>query len=129
SLAERMVNEVEKQNSAFDTMNAMPQFSDPKNPDIRFSRAAGMNDQFDPRNIAKETATRLYDWASSAPPGKLSWWHKTIGTMYNLAQRNPYFKPVFENTEKFINDVSFYAAKASELAPRLLPQLDSLRDI
>lgn len=129
SLAERMVNEVEKQNSAFDTMNAMPQFSDPKNPDIRFSRAAGMNDQFDPRNIAKETATRLYDWASSAPPGKLSWWHKTIGTMYNLAQRNPYFKPVFESTEKFINDVSFYAAKASELAPRLLPQLDSLRDI
>lgn len=129
SLAERMVNEVEKQNSAFDTMNAMPQFSDPKNPDIRFSRAAGMNDEFDPRNIAKETATRLYDWASSAPPGKLSWWHKTIGTMYNLAQRNPYFKPVFENTEKFINDVSFYAAKASELAPRLLPQLDSLRDI
>lgn len=102
---------------------------DGSNPDIRFSRAAGMNDEFDPRNIAKETATRLYDWASSAPPGKLSWWHKTIGTMYNLAQRNPYFKPVFENTEKFINDVSFYAAKASELAPRLLPQLDSLRDI
>lgn len=129
SLAERMVNEVEKQNSAFDTMNAMPQFSDPKNPDIKFSRTAGMNDEFDPRNIAKETATRLYDWASSAPPGKLSWWHKTIGTMYNLAQRNPYFKPVFENTEKFINDVSFYAAKASELAPRLLPQLDSIRDI
>ena len=129
SLAERMVNEVEKQNSAFDTMNAMPQFSDPKNPDIRFSRAAGMNDQFDPRNIAKETATRLYDWASSAPPGKLSWWHKTIGTMYNLAQRNPAFKPVFDNTEKFINDVSFYASKASEFAPRLLPQLDSIRDI
>ncbi len=102
---------------------------DNSNPDIRFSRAAGMNDEFDPRNIAKETATRLYDWASSAPPGKLSWWHKTIGTMYNLAQRNPYFKPVFDNTEKFINDVSFYASKASEFAPRLLPQLDSIRDI
>lgn len=97
---------------------------------MKFSRAAGgINDQFDPRNIAKETATRIYDWASSAPPGKLSWWHKTIGTMYNLAQRNPYFKPVFDNTEKFINDVSFYASKASELAPRLLPKLDSLRDI
>gem|GEM_PF-5389364 len=102
---------------------------DNSNPDIRYSRAAGMSDQLDPRNIARESMTRLYDWASSAPPGKLSWWHKTIGTMYNLAQRNPYFKPVFENTEKFINDVSFYAAKASELAPRLLPQLDSLRDI
>lgn len=102
---------------------------DSSNPDIRYSRAAGMTDQFDPRNIARESMTRLYDWASSAPPGKLSWWHKTIGTMYNLAQRNPYFKPVFENTEKFINDVSFYAAKASEFAPRLLPQLDSIRDI
>lgn len=102
---------------------------DNSNPDIRFSRAAGMADQFDPRNIAKESVTRLYDWASSAPPGKLSWWHKTIGTMYNLSQRNPYFKPVFQSTEKFINDVSFYAAKASEFAPRLLPQLDSLRDI
>lgn len=129
SLAERMVNEVEKQNSAFDTMNAIPQFSDPKNPDMRFSRAAGMTDQFDPKSIAKESMTRFYDWVSSAPPGKLSWWHKTIGTMYNLAQRNPYFKPVFDSAEKFINDVSFYASKASELAPRLLPQLDSIRDI
>ena len=99
------------------------------NPDIRFSRAAGMDDQFDPRNIARESMTRFYDWASSNPPGKLSWWHKTLGTMYNLAQRNPYFKPVFDNTEKFINDVSYHASKASEFAPRLLPQLDSLRDI
>ena len=102
---------------------------DGSNPDIRFSRAAGMEDQFDPRNIARESMTRFYDWASSNPPGKLSWWHKTLGTMYNLAQRNPYFKPVFDNTEKFINDVSYYASKASEFAPRLLPQLDSLRDI
>ena len=106
-----------------------PSAIDDFNSDMKFSRAAGMNDEFDPRNIAKETATRLYDWASSAPPGKLSWWHKTIGTMYNLAQRNPAFKPVFDNTEKFINDVSFYASKASEFAPRLLPQLDSIRDI
>ena len=88
-----------------------------------------MTDQFDPINMARESKQRLYDWASSAPPGKLSWWHKTIGTMYNLAQRNPYFKPVFDNTEKFINDVSYYASKASEFAPRLLPQLDSIRDI
>lgn len=102
---------------------------DNSNPDIRYSRAGGMADQFDPINIARESKQRLYDWASSAPPGKLSWWHKTLGTMYNLSQRNPYFKPVFQSTEKFINDVSFYASKASEFAPRLLPQLDSLRDI
>ena len=120
--------------SATDNMGAF----DSSNPDIRysqsndglkFSRAAGMNDQFDPRNIAKETAARFHDWVSSAPPGKLSWWHKTVGTMYNLAQRNKFFKPVFDHTEKFINDVSFYAAKASEFAPKLLPKLDGLKDI
>lgn len=96
---------------------------------MKFSRAAGMNDPFDPINVARETKNRFYDWVSSAPPGKLSWWHKTIGTMYNLAQRSPYFKPVFDNTEKFINDVSYYAAKASEFAPKLLPKLDGLKDI
>lgn len=114
---------------AFDANNDDIRYSQGSN-GIKFSRAAGgINDPMDPRNIAKESMTRFYDWVSSAPPGKLSWWHKTIGTMYNLAQRNPYFKPVFDNTEKFINDVSFYASKASEFAPRLLPQLDSLRDI
>lgn len=95
---------------------------------MQFSRAAGMNDPFDPINVARETKNRFHDWVSSAPPGKLSWWHKTVGTMYNLAERNPFFKPVFDHTEKFINDVSFYASKASEFAPRLLPKLDSLKD-
>ena len=114
---------------AFDSNNDDIRYSQ-ANDGMKFSRAAGgINDPMDPRNIAKESMTRFYDWVSSAPPGKLSWWHKTIGTMYNLAQRNPMFKPVFDNTEKFINDVSFYASKASEFAPRLLPQLDSLRDI
>ena len=96
---------------------------------MKFSRAAGAPDPFSPRAIATEAGLRVYDWASSAPSGKLSWWHKTIGTMYNLAQRNPMFKPVFEHTEKFINDVAFYASKASEFAPRLLPRLDSIRDL
>lgn len=100
-----------------------------KGNNVKFSRAAGAPDPFSPRAIATEAGLRVYDWASSAPSGKLSWWHKTIGTMYNLAQRNPMFKPVFEHTEKFINDVAFYASKASEFAPRLLPRLDSIRDL
>ena len=96
---------------------------------MKFSRAGGMDNEFDPVAIAKETKQRFQDWATSQPEGKLSWWHKTIGTMYNLAQRSPAFKPVFDNTEKFINDVSYYASKASELAPKLLPKLDKFTDI
>lgn len=102
---------------------------DPSNNDIRFSRAAGMSDPLDPVSIAKQAGQRFQDWATSKPAGKVSWWHNTVGTMYNLAERNPLFKPVYEHTEKFINDVSFYAAKASEMAPRLLPKLDSWRDL
>ena len=94
---------------------------------MQFSRASA--GAFDPQTIAKESVTRFHDWVSSTPPGKLSWWHKTIGTMYNLSQRNKFFKPVFDHTEKFINDVSYFASKASEFAPRLLPKLDSLKDI
>ena len=110
---------------AFDSANDDIRYSK-ANGDMKFSRTAGA---FDPQAIAKESVTRFHDWVSSTPPGKLSWWHKTIGTMYNLSQRNKFFKPVFDHTEKFINDVSYFASKASEFAPRLLPKLDSLKDI
>lgn len=62
-------------------------------------------------------------------PGGLSWWHKTIGTMYNLAQRSPAFRPVFESAQGFIDDVSHYANDAADMAPKLLPKLDTWRDI
>lgn len=64
-----------------------------------------------------------------AAPGKLSWWHKSFGTMYNLAERSPEFKPVFEAAQGFINDVSLYASQAADLAPRILPKLEHWRDI
>lgn len=62
-------------------------------------------------------------------PGRLSWWHKTIGTMYNLAERSPAFKPVFDAAQGFVDDVSHYATDAAELAPKLLPKLETWRDI
>lgn len=62
-------------------------------------------------------------------PGKLSWWHKTVGTMYDLAQRSPEFKRVFDGVQNFINDVSYYATEAADLAPNILPKLESWKDI
>lgn len=62
-------------------------------------------------------------------PGKLNWWHKSIGTMYNLAERSPEFKPVFEAAQGFVDDVSHYATDAAELAPKLLPKLEEWKDI
>jgi hypothetical protein len=61
--------------------------------------------------------------------GKLSWWHRSVGTMHNLAQRNALFKPVYDSAQKFLGDVSYYATEAANLAPTLLPKLEGLRDI
>lgn len=62
-------------------------------------------------------------------PGKVNWWHNTVGTPYNLAQKNPAFKRVFDRVQDFIKDVSAYATEAADLAPRILPQLNTLGDL
>lgn len=62
-------------------------------------------------------------------PGKLNWWHKSFGTQYNLAERSPEFKRVFDSVQGFIGDVSRYATAAADLAPKLLPKLETWRDI
>jgi len=95
------------------------------------SASAGSDVQFS-RSGTVRTATRAATDALAATftaPGKLSWWHKTVGTMYNLAERSPYFAPVFRAAQGFIDDVSHYANDAAEQAPKLLPKLDNWRDI
>ncbi len=62
-------------------------------------------------------------------PGKLHWWHRTVGTQYNLAQRSKPFKRVFDSVQNFIGDVSYFASEAADLAPNILPKLENLKDI
>lgn len=62
-------------------------------------------------------------------PGKLNWWHRTVGTQYNLAQRSKPFKRVFDSVQNFIGDVSYFASEAADLAPNILPKLENLKDI
>jgi N12 class adenine-specific DNA methylase/adenine-specific DNA methylase len=61
--------------------------------------------------------------------GKLNWWHKTIGTQYNLATRSPLFKAVYDRVQNFIGDVSSYANEAADLAPTIIPKLEQMSDI
>lgn len=89
-------------------------------PEIRFSRAAA-------GTMASNAVAKVNEYLSA--PGKVSWWHKSFGTMYNLAERSPAFKPVFEAAQNFINDVSYYATEAADLAPRILPKLETWKDI
>lgn len=76
---------------------------------------------------ANKAANTLSSFVSH--PGTVSGWWKTVGSMYGLAQKHPEFKPVFDAGQRFLNDVSFYATEAANLAPTLLPKLETFRDI
>jgi hypothetical protein len=98
---------------------------DPTNPDIRKSAD---RPYFDDLSQMKVTANyNLGDLLKTSK--KLSWWDRTIGTQYNLAQKHPQFKRVFDAVQRFINDVSVYATRAADLAPNILPKLESWKDI
>lgn len=70
---------------------------------------------------------RLGDFFNS--DGRISWWHRSVGTMHNLAARSPMFRRVYDAVQSFIADVSFYASEAADLAPRILPKLEQWRDV
>lgn len=84
----------------------------------------GLNDTRDWRAKANDLASDLFK-----SPGVVGWWHKTVGTMHDLAQRSPAFKRVYDAVQTFLQDVSYYATEAADLAPRILPKLETLRDL
>lgn len=61
--------------------------------------------------------------------GKVSLWDKSLGTMRHLAERAPSFKPVYESAQQNIDDVSMLANDAADMAPRILPRVESLGDL
>lgn len=62
--------------------------------------------------------------------GKITAWDRTVGTPYNLSKRFPdTFGRVFDGLQSFLNDITSYATKAADLAPSMLPKLESIKDI
>ncbi|CAM4266814.1 Phage MuF C-terminal domain-containing protein [Comamonas aquatilis] len=61
--------------------------------------------------------------------GKVSLWDKSVGTMRHLGERAPAFKPVYESAQQNIDDVSMLANDAADMAPRILPRVESLGDL
>jgi hypothetical protein len=112
---------------------------DGTNPDIRFSRSLGASPQSGTssteapfnRAVVAGYVSHVTDKLNETfgHPGKLSLWDKTVGSMYHLAERSPPFKRVFNAAQSFINDVSYYAAEAADFAPKILPKLDTWKDM
>ena len=65
----------------------------PWEPDIAFSQddASALNDRRQFRTRPGWSCARF-----TQSPAKVHWWHKTVGTQYNLAQRSRPFRRVFE---------------------------------
>lgn len=80
------------------------------------------------RDVRLPAGYLLGDLMSNSKDGTLNWWHKTIGTQYNLAQKSPLFRRVYESLISQISDTSHYANAAMDLAPSLLPKFDSYKD-
>jgi hypothetical protein len=57
------------------------------------------------------------------------WWHKTVGTQYHKATVDKDFKRVFDLGQSYLQDTSQFAMDAADMAPDLLPRMDSLRDL
>jgi N12 class adenine-specific DNA methylase len=104
---------------------------DPGNPDIAFSRAglggALASAAGSIADVRLPAGYRIGDAFNAE--GKINWWHKTIGTMDNLAKRAPAFAKVYEAVQSFLGDVSRFAVVAADLAPTLLPKLENISDI
>lgn len=102
------------------SLAALSRSQDQEEPDIRYSRATVAR-------YAKHATDKLNETFSH--PGGMSLWDKTVGSMYHLAERNPPFKRVFNAAQAFIQDVSFYATESADLAPKILPKLDTWKDM
>ena len=62
--------------------------------------------------------------------GSTNFWGRTVGTQYHKAQTNPTtFGRVFDAVQSYIADTSVFANRAADLAPSLLPKLDTMRDL
>jgi hypothetical protein len=78
--------------------------------------------------LQKMTPDLVKDMLAGRDFKRVSWWHKSLGTMYDLAQKHAGFKKVFDEAQAYIQDTSFFANDAADMAPRVLPQLNELKD-
>lgn len=95
------------------------QFS-PTNPDIRFSHAAVQGG-------AMEGAREVFsDMVRS--DRVLNRVISKVNTPYHIAEVHPEFKPVFDEAQNYNADVSRFANEGADLAPDLLPRIESFAD-
>ena len=71
-------------------------------------------------------ATLIHDVFTSQKT--FNWWHRNLGSQFHKAQINKFFRRVFETTQSYEQDTARFASEAAELAPDLIPKMDTMKD-
>jgi len=87
--------------------------------EVRGPQYSNPSDRFD---------TKAKDWLADHLKSnkRVSFWSRTVGTMYHLAEKVPQFKAVFDAGQEFLSDVSRIAVEAEGLAPGLFRQMTTV---
>jgi hypothetical protein len=107
--------------------------------DVRFSPmeaigASGVRGDHED-GLARRGSNFVRDLLHSS--GKLSWWSRTVGTPQHVAETNAEFRPVFDEGQAFIHDVSRFANEAADAANgdpndpnamHILPRIEQFMD-
>jgi hypothetical protein len=102
----------------------------PTNPDIRYSISDALQARVQRlRGIDQATVRNTFADMIGSAGAKVSWWDKTLATQYAKAEKHPAYRRVFEQVQSYIEDVSTLANEAADLAPSILPRLESWKDL
>lgn len=90
-----------------------------QDPDIMFSRTVELHAAVSQRAADLLTTQKTFN----------NWWHKSVGTQYHKAHIDADFRKAFNAVQSYLSGMSAFANSSADLADRLIPQLNSIRDL
>jgi hypothetical protein len=114
TLIEHSLETIQRKNAApaEQTGGMVPAFS-------RASAALSMD------NVLASTSNFVRDMVQSE--SKFNAIHRTLSTQQHKALINEDYKPVYDESQRFMNDISRYANEPADLAPDMLPRPESVK--
>ncbi len=91
-------------------------------PAIAASATTGDHRDFTAARVAEFVRNLLHN------DKRFNFWHRTIGTQQHKALINREFRPVYDESQACLSDVSKYANESADLARELLPRVESFKD-
>lgn len=79
-----------------------------------------------PSELSRDARQYLNDTFAGDTAKTFNWWHRHVGSQMHKAKIDRDFGRVFNHAQSFIDDVARYGTESSDLAPGLLPKMDTM---